>query len=147
MKKIGFVLFALLLFNFSFANDYSQDKIRNAKFSDLPQMSQDFIKKYLPTLTIEEITVEGTRKAEVDFTDGTDLEFGKDGYWRTIENERGIPLTHLQMLPGQMLTSLKDDFGQYVIKEVERKDVLYEVELMGKKEIKIRYDLNGQYLY
>lgn len=122
-------------------------KIRNAKFSDLPKLSQEFITKYLPDLKIEEITVDGTRKAEVEFTDGTDLEFGEEGYWHEIENDRGLSVEHLQMLPGQMLTSLKDDFGSYKIIKVDRKDLLYEVELKAKKEIKIRYDLNGQYLF
>ena len=93
--------------------------------------------------------VEGTRKAEVEFKDGTEIKFGRDGYWKEIENDKGIPLDRLQMLPGQMLTSLRDDFGEYTITEVERMDVHYLVKLEGKnkKEIKLRYDLNGQYLF
>ncbi|MEG0949394.1 MAG: PepSY-like domain-containing protein [Bacteroidales bacterium] len=149
MKKIGLLMVALLLFNFTFAEEMQGKKIRNAKFSDLPAMSQEFITKYLTKLTIDYITIDGNRKAEVEFSDGTDLEFGRDGYFKEIENDRGLTLNHLQMLPGQMLTSLKNDFGKYRIEKVEHKNLYYKVELEGDngKEIEIRYDLNGQYLY
>ncbi|MEG1585728.1 MAG: PepSY-like domain-containing protein [Bacteroidales bacterium] len=149
MKKIGLIFMALLLFNFTFAENNQEKKIRNAKFSDLPALSQKFITQYLPKLTIEYITVDGTRKAEVDFTDGTELEFGREGFWREIDNDRGLSINHLQMLPGQMLTSLQKDFGEYTIETVEQKDLYYKVELKAKngKEIEIRYDLNGQYLF
>lgn len=149
MKKTVLALMAMLLVSFSFADLASAQKIRNAKITDLTELSQKFIKDYFSDLKIDDITVDGTRKAEVEFTDGTDLEFGMDGFWKEIENDGGIPLERLKMLPGQMTTSLKDDFGEYKIKKVDRKDLLYEVELEGKnnKEIKIRYDLNGQYLF
>lgn len=149
MKKIGLLMMALLLFNFTFAEGIQDKKMRNAKFSDLPAMSQEFITKYLMKLTIDYITIDGNRKAEVEFSDGTDLEFGRDGYFKEIENDRGLTLDHLQMLPGQMLTSLKNDFGKYRIEKVEHKNLYYKVELEGDngKEIEIRYDLNGQYLY
>ena len=149
MKKIGLLLVTLLLFNFTFSENFQQKRIRNAKFSDLPEMSQKFITQYFSKLTIEYISVDGNRKAEVDFSDGTDLEFGKDGYWKEIDNDRGLTMDHLRMLPGQMLTSLTKDFAQYRIEKVERKDLYYKVELEGQngKEIEIRYDLNGQYLF
>lgn len=149
MKKIGLLMVSMLLITVAFAGEFQNKKIRNAKFSDLPTLSQEFITKYFPKLTIDFITVEGDRKAEVDFSDGTDLEFGRDGYFKEIENDRGLTMDHLQMLPGQMLTSLQKDFNQYRIEKVEHKNLYYKVELESAngKEIEIRYDLNGQYLY
>lgn len=149
MKKIAFLIVTLLLFNFTFSEDFQQKKKRNAQFSDLPVLSQQFIKQYFATAAIDYITVIGDRKAEVDLADGTELEFGRGGYWSEIENEKGLLLDNLKMLPGQMLTSLKNDFGEYKIITVDRKDLYYKVELEGRndKEIEIRYDLNGQYLF
>ncbi len=149
MKKLGISLLAFMLFSLAFVPSIQAQKNRNAKLTDLTALSQEFIKQYYADQTIDYIMVEGTRKAEVEFKDGTEIKFGRDGYWIEIENDKGIPLDRLQMLPGQMLTSLRDDFGEYTITEVERMDVHYLVKLEGKnkKEIKLRYDLNGQYLF
>ncbi|MDO5572130.1 MAG: PepSY-like domain-containing protein [Bacteroidales bacterium] len=147
MKKTALILISLMLFNFSFSPMFSNEKIKDAKFSDLPTLTQDFIKKYFPNKTIAEINIEKGRKAEIEFKDGIELDFGREGFWKEIESEKGIHLTDLQMLPGQMLTSLKDDFGNWKILKVDQEDLLYEVTLINKKKIKIRYDLNGQYLF
>lgn len=149
MKKIGLLFLSLLLCVGIASAQATTQKTRNAQFSELPALSQDFIKKYFAKLTIDHITVEGTKKAEVDFKDGTELEFGRDGYWKDIENDHGLTQDHLQMLPGQMLTSLKKDFSEYKIEKIEHRNTFYKVELQGKtgKEVEIRYDLNGQYLY
>lgn len=148
-NKIGLLIVTLLLAHFAFAENMQSKKIRNAKLSDLTTVTQEFMKQYFPNAAIDYISVDGNRKAEIELKDGTEIEFGMDGYFKEIENEKGLQMPHLQMLPGQMLTSLKDDFAKYQIEKVEHKNLYYKVELKGAngKEIEIRYDLNGQYLY
>ena len=143
------MIVVLMMFGVGLANAQTTKKIRRAQFTDLPTLSQEFIVKYLPKLTINTISVDGNREADVKFTDGTEVEFGRDGYFKEIDNERGIAFENLQMLPDQMLSSLKRDFGAYRIESVEHGDLFYKVELEGAngKDIEIHYDLNGQYLY
>jgi hypothetical protein len=149
MKRLGLILMVMMLAIGFGCSDAQAKKNRNAKFTDLPTLSQEFILKYFPQLTIDAISIDGDREADVRFADGTELEFGRDGYFKEIDNERGLSTAQLQMLPGQMLTSLTKDFAGYRIESVEHGDLFYKVDLEGTngKDIEIHYDLNGQYLY
>lgn len=147
MKRLGLLMVSLLLITVAFADN--PQKVRNAKFSDLPTISQEFIQKYLPQLKVEYIEVEGTYKAEVEFTDGTEVDFGRDGYFKSIENDRGLTMDHLQMLPDVLRVNLEQNFKQFRIEKVEQRDLFYKVELEGPndKEYEARFTLNGEFLY
>jgi hypothetical protein len=149
MKRLGLILMVMILaFGFG-CSDAQAKKNRNAKFTDLPTLSQEFILKYFPQLTIDAIIIDDDREADVRFADGTEIEFGRDGYFKEIDNERGLTIDKLQMLPDQMRSSLAKDFAGYRIESIEHSNLFYKVDLEGTngKDIEIHYDLNGQYLY
>ena len=59
--------------------------------SELPAGAIDFIKNYFPNATIEKAKKDaehGEKGYEVILSDGTEVEFWKDGKWREVEGKK-----------------------------------------------------------
>lgn len=82
-KNIFAVLLLLLALTVS-----SQKKIA---VSELPSAATEFIKLYFPNATIEKAKKDaehGEKGYEVILSDGTEVEFWKDGKWREVEGKK-----------------------------------------------------------
>ncbi|SNS00236.1 PepSY-like domain-containing protein [Flavobacterium sp. ov086] len=84
------IILAALLLGFVLSA-HAQKKI---KTSELPQASQDFLKKYFNHTTIvtaKKDAEHGEKGYEVILKDGTEVEFWKDGSYREVDGE-GKPI-------------------------------------------------------
>lgn len=80
------IFFALLLFMTLTAS--SQKKIA---ILELPSAATEFIKLYFPNASIEKSKKDaehGEKGYEVILSDGTEVEFWKDGKWREVEGKK-----------------------------------------------------------
>ncbi len=80
-------LFVLLLL-FSAMVATAQKKI---KVSELPAESTSFLERYFPQVTIERAKKDaehGEKGYEVRLSDGTEVEFWKDGKWREVDGKK-----------------------------------------------------------
>ena len=80
---------------------------------------------------------------EVYLSDGTELEFDINGYWKEIENK-----THpfsLDFLPQNLVSIITSEFPNAKAKEIERKINHYKIKL--NNGIKIHIDFNGAILH
>ena len=64
--------------------------------SELPSGARDFIKQYFPNATIDKAKKDaehGEKGYEVILSDGTEVEFWKDGKWREVDGRKNpIPI-------------------------------------------------------
>ena len=134
-------IFAVLLLFFAMT-DSAQKKIN---VSELPKESIAFLDKYFPNIAIEVAKKDrehGEKGYEVILSDGTEVEFWKDGSWREIDGRKNpIPTEYIapsivdyvtKNYPNEKITHI--DYGH--------KDV--DVDLTNK--IDLEFDKNGQFL-
>jgi len=117
-------------------------------FNNLPVVSQNFITSNFGTATIKKIKA-GTAKYEVEFTNGTELEFYKNGSLKQAEAERqALPVSVLNSLPANVKTYVSSKFANWKLTDVEVKSSgKIEVELeKGKYDAELTFNQAGKLL-
>ncbi|QWU80143.1 hypothetical protein DU472_02270 [Campylobacter novaezeelandiae] len=132
--KIKNIIISLILFNY-----LSADMI--ISFDSLPQNSKEFIKKYFKAPV--GIVQQDKNSYEVYLSDGTELEFSKDGSWKEIE-AKIIPID-LDILPANIANIIKNEFKDTKAREIEKKINYYKIKLVNN--IKVLIDFNGTILF
>lgn len=132
--KIKNIIISLILFNY-----LSADMI--ISFDSLPQNSKEFIKKYFKAPV--GIVQQDKNSYEVYLSDGTELEFSKDGSWKEIESKI-IPID-LDILPANIANIIKNEFKDIKAREIEKKINYYKIKLVNN--IKVLIDFNGTILF
>ena len=124
-----------------FALSSCGDSEKEIYFSKLPEKAQAFIVAYFPNKTaidIEKKKDNGNIHYEVTLSDGTDIEFDKDGEWESVDCKTS-------KLPSGILISeidiyIIDNFsGQYAV-SVDKEVWGYEVDLNTGIELHFSYD-------
>lgn len=110
-------------------------------FDSLPQNSKEFIKKYFKAPV--GIVQQDKNSYEVYLSDGTELEFSKDGSWKEIE-AKIIPID-LDILPANIANIIKNEFKDIKAREIEKKINYYKIKLVNN--IKVLIDFNGTILF
>ncbi|MBD3582792.1 PepSY-like domain-containing protein [Flavobacterium selenitireducens] len=120
-------------------------QLNKIKVSELPQPAQAFLSEHFKEYKIAQAYKEsqiGEKGFEVKMTDGTEVEFTKDGKWREVDgNDKPIPTAFIdkkitsyiaKAYPGKKITHI--DYGH--------KDI--DVDLEGKLDLE--FDKNGNFL-
>lgn len=93
MKTTHILTIALMVFTMSVT---AQKKI---EVTDLPPASINFIREYFPNTTVEKAKKDaehGEKGYEVILSDGTEVEFWKDGKWREVDGDKKpIPTAYI----------------------------------------------------
>lgn len=123
----------------------SNAQLNKIKTTELPQSAQTFLSTHFKDYQIEQAYKEsqiGEKGFEVKMTDGTEVEFSKDGKWREVDgNDKPIPTAYIdkkitdyitKAYPGKKITHI--DYGH--------KDI--DVDLEGKLDLE--FDKNGKFL-
>lgn len=115
---------------------FSFDRERLIEFSQLPQVSQEFIQKNFPSHEISYIIEESElthTSYDVKFTNGDKIEFRGNGEWKEIDCEyNGIPDS---AIPDKLLDYVKAKHANCLIEQISREYSRYEVELNNGLEI------------
>ena len=87
----------------------------------IPHLAQNQLKAYFPDATVVEATKDESKiknNYEVVLSDGTKLEFDKDGNWLFVD--RGGEPIPTRMIPGQVHMVLNKNFGEYKVIKMEK---------------------------
>lgn len=134
MKKIMIVLVSL--FAFLFTAKASDDK--PITFEQLPQLAQEFVKKYFADRTPSLVTVDqemAGKSYDVIFSNGDDIEFDRKGVWTSIESRNAaVPDA---VVPKQILDYVNNNYKDAAIRKIDKEERgAYEVELSNGLDLK-----------
>lgn len=140
MKKIlSLLAMAAALIGLQSCDD--DQKIDPAK---LPNSAEQFITTHFAEASINSVIKEHddfTIHYDVYLSDGTFIEFKKDGEWKEVENRvTGVPAS---IIPEKIASYITTNYSGAFVVDIER-DRQYDVEL--NTGIELDFDLNGNFL-
>lgn len=114
---------------------------KEVTLTDLPQKAQALIQTHFSDLTLATITCDAgflKKEYEVEFTNGTEIDFKGSGKWKEIEVKEGaLPAA---LFPAEISEYVLANYPTATIQKIEREGCGYEIELADKTEI----DFNGK---
>lgn len=140
MKRIGIILIGLaLMTNLACADN---DKVTN-NINELPQVSRTFLNNYFNGNKVSHIKIDKDLflidSYDVILTDGTSVEFNRDGEWKEVKSfQQNIPDT---LIPAEIKQYVNQNYPSQKIMTVERGKRKVSVDLANGLELK--FDLNG----
>lgn len=135
MKKMLFTVAALLVAGISTA--FADGHERPITLDKLPVAAQTFLKTHFSDLTLA-YAVEDPKfigaEYEVTYTDRTEVDFGTDGEWSSVERRyEAVPAS---IVPTQIAEYIAATFPGQFVKKLERDKYTWEAELSNGLEIK-----------
>ncbi len=140
MKKLTLMLLAFLPLTACETED-----VKPIEYSQLPAKAQEFINAHFSDRTISTVFVDKDlfdTDYEVIFTDGTDIDFDKDGDWTSVDMKNGEAVPTSAIPSGiNSYVSSKHSNAYVVDMDQERRE--YKVEL--NNQIEIVFDKSGNF--
>lgn len=140
MKRIGIILIGLaLMTNMACADN---DKVTN-NINELPQVSRTFLNNYFDGNKVSHIKIDKdlflVDSYDVILTDGTSVEFNRDGEWKEVKSfQQNIPDT---LIPAEIKQYVNQNYPSQKIMAVERGKRKVSIDLANGLELE--FDLNG----
>ena len=140
MKRIGIILIGLaLMTNMACADN---DKVTN-NINELPQVSRTFLSNYFNGNKVSHIKIDKDLflidSYDVILTDGTSVEFNRDGEWKEVKSfQQNIPDT---LIPAEIKQYVNQNYPSQKIMAVERGKRKVSIDLANGLELE--FDLNG----
>lgn len=140
MKRIGIILIGFaLMTNLACADN---DKVTN-NINELPQVSRTFLNNYFNGNKVSHIKIDKdlflVDSYDVILTDGTSVEFNRDGEWKEVKSfQQNIPDT---LIPAEIRQYVSQNYPGQKIMTVERGKRKVSVDLANGLELE--FDLNG----
>lgn len=118
------------------------DKVTN-NINELPQVSRNFLNNYFNGNKVSHIKIDKDLflidSYDVILTDGTSVEFNRDGEWKEVKSfQQNIPDT---LIPAEIRQYVSQNYPSQKIMTVERGKRKVSVDLANGLELK--FDLNG----
>lgn len=111
--------------------------------SRLPEKAQNFITNNFDGATITNVTKEYddfTIHYDAYLSDGSYVEFDKDGRWREVENRtKGVPTS---IIPVKIMEYVTTNYADNFVIKIEHTDRHYEVELNNDFDLYFSHDGN-----
>lgn len=113
--------------------------------SELPTQAKTFIDGYFTTATI--VKVEKDIRSldgfyEVDFSDGTQIDFNETGVWTEVDgNSKSIST---QFINTNIVTYVTTNYTTTTIESIDKKTYGFDVDLVNNTEL--RFNTNGTFL-
>ena len=140
MKRTGIILIGFaLMANMACADN---DKVTN-NINELPQVSRTFLSNYFNGNKVSHIKIDKDLflidSYDVILTDGTSVEFNRDGEWKEVKSfQQNIPDT---LIPAEIKQYVNQNYPSQKIMTVERGKRKVSVDLANGLELE--FDLNG----
>lgn len=117
---------------------------KHLDYNELPNVAKSFINNHFGDNEVRSVIKEYddlTYHYEVYLTDGTKIEFNKNGEWCEVENRvEGVPTS---ILPAGIISYVQENYGSYFIVSVER-DRQYDIEL--NNDLDLDFSLDGDFI-
>ena len=138
MKRILLFAFSVLVLGLSAAKADNDRVITKEK---LPAAAQKFVNEHFGSLKISYVKEERDlfeRNYEVVFTDGTKVEFRRNGNWKEIDCRYGeVPAV---LVPEPIRKYISENYSNEKVLRIDRDRHDYEVKLSNRLEL--TFDLN-----
>ncbi len=161
MKKnlLMIMLFALALAFGACSSDDDSNELGGAAipYENLPAQSKQFITDHFVDYNVSEtldlsdsysvLLNKKVEKATV-VLGNYKVEFNRKGEWIKIEglNNAALPDNVLALIPRSILSYVSQNYQGKGISEIEKESYGYKIELTGKPDIELKFNLNGGYL-
>ena len=142
MKKSVFFLAALVCMMMQSVTTFASDRIIPKE--QLPAAAQTFIQKTFPgqTISYAKVDSDGRKTYEVRLSNGTEVEFDKNGTWDKVDcNYSAVPAN---LVPANIATYVKSNFPGATIVKIDKERYGYDIELSNDLELK--FNKSGQML-
>lgn len=109
------------------------------KSSDLPKAAQTFLSKHFPGEEIRKVEKGQGRRGveyEVEFRNGTEVDFRDNGDWKEVKAARGSAVPD-GVVPPAIAKHVSTNFKGQSIVEISRKRGGYEIELSNGTELRL----------
>lgn len=117
------------------------DNEKPRQVSELPAVSQQFIKQHFPDLRVALAKVETgllSKSYDVVFTDGTNIDFDSKGNWEEIECKSvSVPEA---VVPAKIMEYVRTNYPDATVKKISKDRQEYEVNLSNRVEL--TFDMN-----
>ena len=140
MKKSVFFLAALVCMMMQTVSTFANDRLIPAE--QLPAAAKTFIQKTFPgqAISYAKIDFDGRKKYEVRLSNGTEVEFDKNGTWDKVDcNVTAVPAN---LVPANIANYVKSNFPGAKIVKIDKERYGYEIELSNDLELK--FNKSGQ---
>ena len=136
------VLLLICIFGFSISASAQKTTIQ---VNELPENVKSFIKQHFKNETVSYVIKEEEflviDEYKVSLSDGTEIEFNKNGNWKEISNKtKGIKTS---VIPTKILNYCTKSFPNTNIKKIEKSRWKYEVELSN--DLDLEFDSDGNF--
>ena len=141
MKKLcAFLILIFATIQLGFADD-----IISKDITKLPAKAQEFIAQNLADKQISYIKIDKNlshKEYDLVFTDGTEVEFDKDGDWKDITS-KAAPFP-VKVIPQKIKEYLDQNYSNIAVEELEKTRRGYDVELVN--DLTLRFDKSGNFM-
>lgn len=142
MKKIFFALTAMFAGIFTLTGCESDGKINESK---LPDAAKSFIADYFGDKTVtraEKDRDNGAVTYEVILSDGTEIDFDKDGVWTSVDCKFAV--VPAGIIPEVIAKDLSVRYPGTSVYKIDKEYGGYELSVTGSKEL--IYDASGKFV-
>lgn len=141
MKKIARLLPVMLLAlvgSMMFWSCGDDDKDEPISYENLPAQSKTFLQQYFPSASIV-ATIKDGNEYEVSLSDGTHIDFNKDGEWTDVDAAIGNTIPS-GFYPAAIDTYVSENYPEDGINEISKEKRGYEVELVKGADLLFNYE-------
>lgn len=118
------------------------DKDEPVSPSQLPANATEFINQFYPSTKVVS-SYKDKNEYDVVLSDGTEIEFDKDGYWKDVDAPAGKSIA-TGFYPSVIDEYVAENFSKDGINEITKVKKGFEVELISTTEI--LFDPDGSYI-
>ena len=140
MKKSVFFFAALVCMMMQSVSTFADDRIIPAE--QLPAAAKTFIQKTFPgqAVSYAKIDYDGRKKYEVCLSNGTEVDFDKNGTWDKVDcNYSAVPAS---LVPSTIANYVKTHFAGAKVVKIDKEHYGYDVELSN--ELELKFNKQGQ---
>ena len=140
MKKSVLFFAALVCMLMHSVSSFAGDRIIPAE--QLPAAAKTFIQKTFPgqTVSYAKIDFDGRKKYEVRLSNGTEVDFDKNGNWDKVDcNYSAVPAS---LVPATIANYVKTHFAGAKVVKIDKERHGYDVELSN--ELELKFNKQGQ---
>ena len=140
MKKSVFFFAALVCMLMQSVSTFADDRIIPAE--QLPAAAKTFIQKTFPgqAVSYAKIDYDGRKKYEVCLSNGTEVDFDKNGTWDKVDcNYSAVPAS---LVPSTIANYVKTHFAGAKVVKIDKEHYGYDVELSN--ELELKFNKQGQ---
>ncbi len=139
------LFFTSLFIIFIFMNIMPACQNKKIEITDLPELSQNFIKQYFPLDSISSITTDSKdKKYKVEFFNRSEVSFNTKGSWEEINvKQTPFPIALFDILPANLFQHLVTTYPEKPISAIQKTAYGYEVKIGFSPKQEIKFNLQG----